>query len=79
MYLEGGYRFYASGLAMRAFVRGTLAESPFNGTAEAVLTVAGLSAARTIPITSASSVPVVVSFVMNPDTETPFATFSFSL
>lgn len=79
VYLEGGYRFQASGLAMRAFAGGTPAASPFNGTDEAALTVLGLSARRTIVVTPAFSLPIAVSFVVNPYTEKPFAAFSVSL
>lgn len=79
IYLEGGYRFAVSGLALRTFIGGVPAKSPFNGADEAAITNIGITARRTLPITETYSLPVGVSFIVNPYTENAFAVFSVSL
>lgn len=81
VYLEGGYSFDVSGLAMRAFAGGVPGRSPFNGVTEsrAQVTNVGLSASRDIRLSDDFSLPLGVQFVVNPYTEDAFAAVSVSL
>lgn len=81
IYLEGGYRFSASGLDLRAFLGGVPGRSPFNGVTddEPTITNIGLSASRSLTLTEEYSLPVGVSFIFNPYTENALAVFSVNL
>lgn len=81
VYLEGGYRFTASNLAMRAFVGGVPNRSPFNGVTDdgPHLTNVGLSATKELQITDRFALPLGVTFVANPYSHNAFAAVSVSL
>lgn len=81
VYLEGGYRFTVSDLAMRVFAGGVPARSPFNGVSEdtAALTNIGWTATKAIALSDTFSLPVGISFIFNPHLENAFAVFSVSL
>jgi hypothetical protein len=81
IYIEGGYRFEATGLDMRVFAGGVPGKSPFNGVPEdeVAVTNIGITAGRSLRLSDAFSLPVSVSFIANPYLEDAFAVFSISL
>lgn len=86
-YLEAGYSFVVEdtelGLAVGA-VTALSGEGPdgsgfYGTTSDFALTNVSLSAGRSIPITDTFSLPVGVSFVLNPDLERTYLVFGISL
>ena len=81
IYLELGYPFTVEDVDL-GFALGIVPqESAFYGTGAFGVTVLGLSAAKEIPITDTFSLPISVSYILNPtpDAERSFLVFGLSL
>ena len=79
VYLEASYPFQVESVDLAVAVGGTPAESAFYGTRQAGLINMSLTAAERIPITDAFSLPVQISYVLNPYAEKTFFVFGVSL
>lgn len=81
IYVELGLPFMVEKTAVTASLGIVGAESDFYGVGQTGITVIGLSASREIKITDHFSLPVFVSYILNPtpDNERSFLVFGFSL
>lgn len=79
VYLEASYPFSIESVDLSVIVGGTPAESGFYGTDSAGIINTSLSASRSIPITDSFSLPVSVSYILNPYAEKTFFVFGVSL
>lgn len=79
IYLEASYPFTIESVDLSVTVGGTPSESAFYGTDTAGLINTSLTASRSIPITDSFSLPVHVSYILNPYAEKTFFVFGLSL
>jgi len=81
VYIELGYPFTVEDVDLGVSVGVVPQESAFYGTGAFGITVLGLSASKEIQITESFSLPVFVSYIVNPtpDVERSFLVFGFSL
>lgn len=79
VYLEASYPFSLDGTDLGLTVGVVPMESAFYGTTGAAIVNLGLSASRSIPFSDSFSLPISVSYILNPDMETSFLVFGVSL
>lgn len=79
IYLEASYPFTVEGVDLSVAIGGTPSESTFYGTDTAGIINTSLTATRSIPLTDTFSLPVQVSYVLNPYMEKTFFIFGISL
>ena len=79
LYLEASLPFSADGVDLGLTFGAVTAESAFYGTDGFSLVNLGLSAARSVPLTDRFSIPVSVSYILNPASERTFLVFGISL
>ena len=78
-YLEASYPFTPDGIGLDVMVGAVTGESAFYGTDGFSLVNVGLTASRDVQLTEQFSLPVSVSYIMNPETERTFLVFGISL
>ena len=78
-YVQAGYGFEVAGTELGLAAGGILTESAFYGNTSAALSNLSISAAKAVPITDSFSIPVGVSYIINPYTERTFLVFGISL
>ncbi len=78
-YLETTLPFSSDGVDLGLTVGAVTGESAFYGTDSFGLVNVGLSASREIALTDKFSIPVSVSYILNPETERTFLVFGLSL
>ena len=78
-YVEAGYGFEVAGTELALAAGGILTESAFYGNTSPALSNLSISAAKAIPITDTFSIPVGVSYIINPYSERTFLVFGISL
>ena len=78
-YVEVGYGFEVAGTELALAAGGILTESAFYGNTSPALSNLSISAAKAIPITDTFSIPVGVSYIINPYSERTFLVFGISL
>ncbi|MBF88834.1 MAG: hypothetical protein CMG75_04085 [Candidatus Marinimicrobia bacterium] len=78
-YLEVGYPLSVDGADLNFFAGATLAETAFYGTEGAGLISMGVSASKEVTITEDFSLPITVSYILNPNAQRTFLTFGISL
>ena len=79
LYLEASYPFQTEEVELGLTVGAVTSESAFYGTEGFALINVGLSATRSVPLTERFSIPVSVSYILNPDAERTFLVFGVSL
>lgn len=79
VYLEASYPFVVQDVSLSVTAGMTPASSTFYRTNKAGLINLGLSASEAIPITDRFSLPISVSYIMNPYAERTFLVFGLSL
>lgn len=77
-YLEISYPLSVEGADLNFFGGATLAETAFYGTEGAALISVGVSASKNVTITEDFSLPVSVSYILNPNAQRTFLTFGVS-
>ena len=77
-YLEISYPVSVEGADLNFFGGATLAETAFYGTDGASLISVGVSASKDVPVTEDFSLPVSVSYILNPNAQRTFLTFGVS-
>tara|TARA_B100001750_G_scaffold243840_1_gene259907 strand:+ start:1289 stop:1987 length:699 start_codon:yes stop_codon:yes gene_type:complete len=77
-YLEVGYPLSVDGADLNFFAGATLAETAFYGTEGAGLISVGVSASKEVTVTEDFSLPVSVSYILNPNAQRTFLTFAVS-
>lgn len=79
VYINASYPFELDEVSLEAFIGFVPGESALYGTTGATIQDIGLSASKSIVLTDSFSLPVGVSYIVNPSTETGFLVFGFSL
>lgn len=79
LYLEAAYPFAIDGTELSVKTAVVPMESAFYGTDGPGIVTLGLSATRVLPITDSFSLPVSVSYIMNPESERTFLVFGVTL
>lgn len=77
-YIEASYGFGTGDVELGLTVGAVTGESSFYGTDGFSVVNIGLSASRDVPLTDRFSIPVSVSYILNPDTERTFLVFGLS-
>jgi len=78
-YLQAAYPLTVGDVALGLTAGAVAGESAFYGTSGFAVVNLGLSASREIKMTDSFSLPISVSYIMNPDTERTFLVFGISL
>lgn len=79
IYIEGSYAFEVDDVSLGLTAGLVPSESAFYGNSDFALVNVGLSASKEVPITDQFSLPVSVSYIINPDSERTFLVFGISL
>ena len=79
VYLQADYPFKIDGFDLNATLAVVPMESAFYLTDGFAVTAVGLTAGRAIPITESFSLPVSVSYILNPEIERTYLVFGISL
>lgn len=79
IYLEGSYAFDVQDVSLGLTAGIVPGESAFYGTTDFALVNLGLSASKGVAITEQFSLPISVSYIINPDAERTFLVFGISL
>lgn len=79
VYLEASYPFAVESVDLHVTAGATPAESAFYGTDKAGIVNLSLGASREVPITERFSLPIHVTYILNPYAEKTFFVFGVSL
>ena len=79
IYLEAGYGFMVEDVSLGLTVGFVPQESAFYGTTAPSFINLGLSASKAVEITDSFSLPLLVQYIINPESERTFFVFGFSL
>ncbi|MBO6575118.1 MAG: hypothetical protein JJ896_06875 [Rhodothermales bacterium] len=79
VYVQVSYPFETEGVDLGLAVGAVTGESGFYGTDGFALVNVGLTASKDVSLTDRFSIPVSVSYILNPETERTFLVFGISL
>lgn len=78
VYFELGYSMKVDDLDIALFTGGTTGSSEWYGTEGAGLLSVGLTATKEVPVTSEFSLPLFVSYILNPNAQKTYLVFGIS-